>query len=172
MIDTIIFIGMAGVGKSSIGKIAASHYGCPFFDTDKLISDRYSLSIPKMITEQGIAAFHKIESNEVLKHVGNNAIISPGGSFIYATNVIEKLKERTLFIYLHDTPHNIKNRIPNLEARGITGLDKKSFEDVFYEREPLYKAAATVTFSCENKSFKAITSEVIEYLSLIYNSAH
>ena len=41
MIYSIIFLGMAGVGKSSIGKSVANELALNFIDTDKVISDHY-----------------------------------------------------------------------------------------------------------------------------------
>ena len=48
-INSFIFIGMAGVGKSSIGKAVAKAIQLPFIDVDTLISEAYGASLQDII---------------------------------------------------------------------------------------------------------------------------
>ena len=102
MIDTYIFIGMAGVGKSSIGASVAKHFKLKFYDTDSVLVDKYNQPLNELILTMGVESFKKIEAESVLNLVGNNNIIAPGGSFIYSNDVIQQIKSRTLFVFLYD----------------------------------------------------------------------
>ena len=170
MIHSIIFLGMAGVGKSSIGKSVAQELGLSFFDTDKLISNHYNQSIQDIITKYGDSKFNEIESTFVMKFTNDLNIISPGGSFIYSTEVIQNIRSESLLIYLYDEPHNIKKRISNLHTRGIVGLDKKSFEQLCSERHDLYQAVAHIQFNLNQFSFDEISRQIIEYLKLLLHN--
>ena len=165
MIDTFIFIGMAGVGKSTIGSAIAKKFNLKFYDVDSVIVQKFNTPINKLIEEKGAQEFKKIESNSVLELVGNNNVLAPGGSFIYSTEVIEKIKDRTLFILLYDNPDRIKKRINNLETRGIIGMETKSFEDIYYERMNLYKQVGNVQFNLEFQSFKAACDNISAYFN-------
>ena len=168
MIDTYIFIGMAGVGKSSIGASVAKHFKLKFYDIDNVLVDKYQQPLNELILAKGVETFKKIESDAVLDLVGNNNIIAPGGSFIYSDDVIQKIKSRSLFVLLYDNPINIKKRISNLNSRGIIGMEKNvSFEDVFYERERLYHDVGNIRFNLEFQSFKSACQNVINYFELI-----
>ncbi len=169
MTKSLIFIGMAGVGKSTIGKSIAQHFNLNFIDTDKLISNHYHMSIQNLILKVGDKKFNEIESEFVVRGLADLAVISPGGSFVYAQNVIDKIRNNVLFIYLFDEPQNIINRISNLESRGIVGLNDKSFDELCYERHDLYQKIAHVQFNLNQYSFNEVTNQLIEYLMLIFN---
>ena len=170
MIDTIIFIGMAGVGKSTIGQNVAKQLNRQFFDIDHILEQQFNAPLQSIIHDQGIDQFHQLEATAVLEHLGNLNIVSPGGSFIYSDHIIQTIKERALFIHLYDSPERIQSRIPDIESRGIIGLSKNtSFETLFYERLPLYQTIAHVTFSIEFKSFNDVESDIIEYIKLNFD---
>jgi len=55
----ITLIGMAGVGKSTIGKLLASHLGYSFVDVDDLIKQRIGGQLQDYLEEKGDSAFIK-----------------------------------------------------------------------------------------------------------------
>ncbi len=167
MIKTVIFIGMAGVGKTSIGKLVSQHFKLRFIDTDKVISNAYNASLPEVISKVGEDEFKRIEAQYVCDSMAELSIVSPGGSFIYAVDTIEKIKDEALFIYLFDEPNNIKKRILNLHTRGIVGLKDKTFEQLCFERHKLYEKAANIQFNLNHDSFDDVTEQIIEYLTLL-----
>ena len=167
MIDTLIFIGMAGVGKTTIGSIVAKKCNLQHIDIDKEISRIYNTPINKLIQKIGSSKFQQLESSLVKKNIKKNKIISPGGSFIYSQDTIKKLAPNVIFIYLFDSYTNIKNRIPNIETRGIIGLENKSFKDIYNEREPLYAKTADFKFDLSTQSFDECTQNIIQTIELI-----
>jgi shikimate kinase len=72
-------------------------------------------------------------------------VISPGGSVIYSPQTMNFLKDNSIVVYLSDSYSRILNRIRNLNSRGIVGLKNKSFEQLYNEREQLYKKYADFT---------------------------
>ena len=168
-IKSIIFIGMAGVGKSSIGKMVANYFSLNFIDTDKLIANDYNDSLNNIIDSIGSQKFNEIEAKYVIDSVSSQNIISPGGSFIYSIDIIEKIKHDVVFINLFDEPKNIKSRILNLETRGIVGLEEKSFEELCFERHQLYQQVANIQFNLNHYSFEDTTDQIINYLEQLFN---
>lgn len=166
---SIIFIGMAGVGKSSIGRLVASHFNLPFIDTDKLISGDRHLPLNQIIDEIGADQFNRLEAHYVEKSLDELSIISPG-SFAYSEDCINRIRDDVVFIYLFDEPHNIKSRIPNIETRGILGLNEKSFEELCFERHDLYKRVANVQFNVNHYGFDEVTNQIIQYLDQFIGS--
>ena len=157
---------MAGVGKTSIGKLVSQYFKLKFVDTDKLISNDYNDSLQAVISKLGEAEFEKIEAQYVCNAMSELSIVSPGGSFIYSVDTIEKIKDDALFIYLFDEPNNIKKRILNLHTRGIIGLKDKTFEQLCFERHELYEKVANIQFNLNHYSFDDVTNQIIEYLKL------
>jgi shikimate kinase len=169
IIKSVIFIGMAGVGKSSIGKEVAHHFKLQFIDTDKQIARDQQLPLNEVIDHLGIQKFNELEAEYVQKSIDHLGIVSPGGSFIYSTDCIHKIRNDVIFIYLFDEPDNIKARIANIETRGIVGLKEKTFEELCFERHDLYKSVANIQFNINHFGFDQVTNQIIQFLGQFFN---
>ena len=60
-LTSISLIGMAGAGKSSIGKKLANYLRFDFVDSDELIEINQNKSLQEVLIENGIQEFKKIE---------------------------------------------------------------------------------------------------------------
>ena len=69
MKKSISLIGMAGAGKSSIGKKLADHLGFSFIDSDLLIETEHQESLQRVLDKFGKENFLKIE--EKIKNFGD-----------------------------------------------------------------------------------------------------
>ena len=80
----LIFLGMMGSGKSSIGHLVSKKLNLNFFDIDNLIENSEGLDISSIFKEKGEAYFRKLEEKITLKTLkSKNSVISlGGGSFI------------------------------------------------------------------------------------------
>jgi shikimate kinase len=140
-------IGMAGVGKSSIGRLLAKRLQSSFVDTDSIIQAHMGKSIYDYICEHSELDFLALESQLVAKlPFSNQMIIATGGSVVYSKEAMIHLKSASSIIYLKDSKENILQRIPCLKTRGIASPVKKDFDSLFEERALLYKAYANYTF--------------------------
>ena len=84
--ENLILIGMPGVGKSTVGVIAAKVLGYRFLDTDLEIQETCGALLSQIISDRGVDGFIKVE-NEVLSHIqAQNTIIATGGSAVDAIN--------------------------------------------------------------------------------------
>ena len=162
----VIFLGMAGVGKSSIGAEVSRYFDLSFIDTDRQIESLKKTKLSTLISSIGEDQFQVLEADTVVNNIKSNTIISPGGSFVYAADTIQQCRDQIILIYLHDTAHNIKQRIPNIAERGIIGLKNKSFETLFNERHKLYINACDVQFNINHHGFSKTTNHIIEYLKI------
>lgn len=162
-----IFIGMAGVGKSTIGKHVANAFSLPCIDTDTIFVRKHQMTIQTYVKTFGADRFYHEEGSLVKDALKNHTFLSPGGSFIYSTDIIEALPNDTIMIYLKDTPSNIKKRIPNINERGIIRLDCQSFESLLAERDILYAKYSDVIFSLTHASFDETTQNIIKFIQYI-----
>ncbi len=143
---SITLIGMAGAGKSFIGRNLAKLLEFDFIDTDEVIEKDTNQKLQKLLDNLGEEKFIELEKNIIIG-LGNiqNKIISPGGSVVYSPATMQYLKANSIVIYLADSYNRILNRIKNLESRGIVGLKNKNFEQLYKERQILYKKYADIT---------------------------
>ena len=142
---------MPGAGKSFLGKRLANKLGYNFIDLDIEIEKVKGKSIKKLLEELGDKELLRLEETEAvkLKYI-QKTIISPGGSIIYSKKAMELLKENSIIIFLNISLNEIKNRIKNLEQRGIVGLKEKGIDNLYLERTKLYKHYADIEVNAQN----------------------
>ena len=155
----IILLGMAGVGKSSIGKLLAKETHLPFIDLDTEIERVTQEPLQRSLDRLGDDAFLKLENRVFTNLCHQDAVYAPGGSFIY---LLEKLTTEFFFIYLHEKSEVLLKRIHNLSNRGIVGIKEKSFETLVSERRDLGKQYANLFIECHNRPKQKIVDEILK----------
>ena len=160
----ITLIGMAGVGKSLLGKALAKKLGYGFVDVDRIIEEGLNLKLQQIIDRWGEDRFLKIEEKAVLAlNRMDRTIISPGGSVVYSPRAMRFLKERSTIVFLNAPIESIENRIPNQSTRGIVGLKSKKLKELFHERAALYGKYADVTVDLPDAfDQKSILTDILQ----------
>ncbi|HEX7511146.1 MAG TPA: shikimate kinase [Chitinivibrionales bacterium] len=160
----IVLIGMPGAGKSTIGLLLAQRLAKKFIDTDMLIQNRAHRTLQEILDQQGYAALRTIEEIEILSLSAANAVIATGGSAAYSEKAMVHLKVNGIIFYLHATMATLLSRIDNMNSRGIAKAPNQSFEDLYMEREALYRTYADFEIMCGNKSHETIVEEIMHTL--------
>ena len=136
---SISFVGMAGCGKTTIGRLFAKKHRVSFIDTDHLIEKKLNKSLQDIKDEKGYMYLREIEQEIVLAIDTSIQIISTGGSVIYSEQAITHLKQISSVVFI-DTPYElIKKRIGDASDRGFSVPDGFSVKDAFDERMPMYQ---------------------------------
>lgn len=136
---SISFVGMAGCGKTTIGRLFAKKHRVGFIDTDHLIEKKLNKSLQDIKDEKGYMYLREIEQEIVLEIDASIQIISTGGSVIYSEQAITHLKQISSVVFI-DTPYElIKKRIGDASDRGFSVPDGFSVKDAFDERMPMYQ---------------------------------
>ena len=80
----LVFLGMMGSGKSSIGNLVSKKLGLPFIDIDNLIVISAGMSISEIFKKKGEYYFRNLEEKITLKSLKKikNVISLGGGGFI------------------------------------------------------------------------------------------
>ncbi|MBF0106160.1 MAG: shikimate kinase [Deltaproteobacteria bacterium] len=159
---SIILIGMAGVGKSTTGRLLAQHLAWRFVELDQCIKDWAGKSKTQEIIDNiGEQAFMQIEKNIMYQVDLRNVVVATGGSVIYHSDLMDYLKESCVLLYLRDSFENIFERWKLRGTGGVIGLRDKSFREVFEERQPLYAHHADVVVDVNGKSTGEIVADII-----------
>lgn len=83
----LLLIGFMGSGKSTIAPWLASGLGCPCWELDQRVVDRYGLSIPTLFQQLGEAAFRRAEGWELSRLLLDPAsVIALGGGAFHSLN--------------------------------------------------------------------------------------
>jgi len=160
----ITLIGMAGAGKSTIGKALAKRLNYTFIDVDRLITEKTGMPLQDLIDKQGDSALIRFEEEAILG-LGqlDNCIISPGGSVIYSRDAMRHLKEISKIVFLDAPFRSIVRRIPNARKRGIVGLRDRSLKELFEERLVLYNKYADFSIKIRGReNVQSLAERVIK----------
>ena len=164
--DNVILIGMPGCGKSTVGVLLAKLVGFSFIDTDLLIQQYTNKKLYKIIEEDGIEYFKKVE-NEINSNIQTTkTVIATGGSVVYGKDAMEHLKKIGKIVYLKVDYDELLKRIDNFSTRGIVIENGKTFKDLYVEREVLYEKYADITIQCNSEDLAENAKFVASKLGL------
>ncbi len=133
----IVFVGMPGSGKSTIGRMLAEKLGRKFLDTDLMIEEKENKKIPEIFSQQGESYFRDVET-ECVKTAGMQMgiVISTGGGAILREENRNALRENSTIIYLD-------RNLEKLETAGRPlSSDEEKLKKLAEERIPIYKSLA------------------------------
>lgn len=164
MKSNIVLIGMPGVGKSTIGVIAAKIMGMRFVDTDLIIQDKENSLLKDIIAGQGVDGFLKIE-NRVLSEINvTKSVIATGGSAVYGKEGMEHLKEIGQIVYLKLPYKFLVKRLGDIKQRGVVLREGQDLKALYDERTVLYEKYADITIDETGLSIEDTVEEMIEML--------
>ncbi len=138
-------IGMPGSGKSTVGVLLAKALGYLFEDVDLRISRRAGKPLQKILDEDGLLGFLRLEEEVGSAVQADRTVIATGGSMVLSERAMAHLKTLGKVVFIDVPFPEIKRRVTNIRTRGIAFHKNETLEDVYRERLPLYEKYADVT---------------------------
>ena len=161
--ENLVFLGMMGSGKSSIGSLVAKKLNLNFVDVDKEIEKELGLSISKIFETKGEDYFRKFEEKKTLKILKSNSTVISlgGGAFINKVIRKEVLKNHISF-WLNWDNETLINRIKNSKKRPIAfkSTDNELI-DLIKKRSNIY-SKALYEIKCDRMSKIEIAKKVLK----------
>jgi shikimate kinase/shikimate kinase/3-dehydroquinate synthase len=161
--ENLIFLGMMGSGKSSIGALVAKKLKLNFIDVDKEIEKELGISITKIFEKKGEDYFRKIEEKITLKVLKINLTVISlgGGAFINKVIRKEVLKNHISF-WLNWSTETLLNRIKNSKKRPIAfNSNENELMDLIEKRSNIYSNASH-EIKCDKLSKNEIVKKVLK----------
>ncbi|PSF04622.1 shikimate kinase [Marinobacter fuscus] len=161
----LVFIGMPGSGKSTVGVLVAKRLGLGFVDTDLEIQQQTGRTLQDIVDQDGYLALRKIEEAVLCALNLQSQVISTGGSAVYSDVAMQHLKHGGLVVFLDIPLSVVRQRIGDYSLRGISRRPGQSLEDLFTERLALYRRYADVTVQGQGLSQDEVCQAVIDGVS-------
>jgi len=118
--ENLVFLGMMGSGKSSIGSLVAKKLKLNFIDIDKEIEKNYNTTIKKIFEIKGEDYFRKIEEQTTLKKLQlSSTVISLGGGAFTNSNIRKEIIKNHISFWLNWNYKILINRIKNSRKRPL-----------------------------------------------------
>ena len=161
--ENLVFLGMMGSGKSSIGSLVAKKLKLNFIDIDKKIEKELGLTISKIFEVKGEDYFRELEEKVTLKVLKTNSIVVSLGGGTFINKVIRKeiLKNHISFWLNWDT-EILVNRIKNSKKRPLAfNSTKNELIDLIRKRSNIY-SKALYEIKCDKLSKIEIVKKVLK----------
>ncbi|MDX2452934.1 shikimate kinase [Desulfosarcina sp.] len=162
--QNLILIGMPGAGKSTIGVLLAKRLGVSFLDTDILMQTGEGCYLQETIADHGLDGFRRIEERYLLTVPPDCGIVATGGSAVYSRKAMAHLRSLGPAVYLQIDLVPLKDRLGNLDERGVLRMPGQTIDMLYDERCPLYKRFADITVSTSGVTPDRVVAQVLRQL--------
>jgi shikimate kinase len=116
----IVFLGMMGSGKTTVGKMISKKLNIDFFDIDQEIENKTKQSIRDIFEKKGEIFFRKLEEKITLAILRKNqGVISLGGGAFLNRNIQKEVLENHLSVWLKWDDITLIKRIKNSKKRPV-----------------------------------------------------
>ena len=162
----IVFVGLMGAGKTSIGRRVAQALDLPFVDSDHEIETVSRLTVPELFERYGEPEFRALEHRviERLVREGVGVVSTGGGAFMNAqTRAI--VADHAISVWLKADLDVLMERVSKRQTRPLlkTADPRATMAKLMDDRYPTY-AQADLTIESRDEKREVITAEVIEAL--------
>ena len=159
----IVFLGMMGSGKSSIGFLVSKSLKLDFFDIDNYIEKNLKMKIDEIFKTKGENFFRKIEEKITLKILKKNiAVISLGGGSFLNRSVRKEILLNHQSFWLKWDDQTLIKRIKNSKKRPLA-IDATDAEliNLIKKRSNIY-SKALYKINCDGLSKSEVVKKVID----------
>ena len=164
----IIFVGLMGSGKTTIGKQVSKSLDMEFFDTDHAVEVKTGVNIATIFELEGEEGFRLREHNLLVDLMDNQKkVIATGGGIVLKGENRKLLRQLGTVVYLRSNIKDLILRLKNDKTRPLiqnVNLDEK-FNELFKARDPLYIEVADYIIDTKNKKVSDIKNEILELLN-------
>ena len=160
--ENLVFLGMMGSGKTSIGLIVSKKLNLDFFDIDQEIEKDTGMKIFEIFEIKGENFFREIEEKITLNFLKKRkCVISLGGGAFLNKNIKKEILENHISIWLNWDIKTLISRINNNKKRPIAfNATKNELIDIIKKRSIIY-SKALYKINCENFTKSEIAKKVM-----------
>ena len=164
---SIFLVGLMGAGKTSVGRLLAKRFGKTFYDCDQEIERRTGVKIPVIFEIEGEAGFRARETS-VLKQLAalDDIVLATGGGAVLDEENRQVLMRYGTVVYLRASLDDLWLRTRHDRNRPLlrTADPRAKLEELFAERDPLYREVAALIMDTGNQSLGNLATRLEQRL--------
>ena len=160
--ENLVFLGMMGSVKTSIGSMISEKLKLDFIDIDREIENELGLSIKKIFEMKGENYFRKFEEKITLQKLKlSSVVISLGGGAFTNKNIKKEVLKNHLSFWLNWSDKILLNRIKNSRKRPLAfNATDNELIDLIKKRSNIY-SKALYEIKCDNLSKHEIVKKIL-----------
>ena len=159
----IVFLGMMGSGKSSIGFLVSKKLKLDFYDIDNCIENKFNMKISNIFKNKGEKFFREYEEKvtlDILKK--KRVVIALGGGAFINKNIRNEVLKNHMSFWLKLNSDILLKRIKNSMKRPLAfNASNIDLKNMIKDRSKYY-AKASFKIDCDHLSKKEITNKILD----------
>ncbi len=161
----LVFLGMMGSGKSSIGFLVSKKLNLKFIDIDNIIEDEVGMKISDIFKSKGENYFRNLEEKITLKILKTNkVVVSLGGGGFLNEKIRDEVLTNHFSFWLNWESKILLKRIKNSEKRPIIlNSTDQEITNLIKKRSKIYMKAE-FKIDCN----KLTKNEIVKKITKIY----
>ena len=159
----VFLVGLMGAGKTSVGKVLARRLGKTFYDSDHEIERATGVKVSVIFDIEGEAGFRARESRALAELVQrSDTVLATGGGAVISEANRKLLADHGVVIYLRATPDDLWDRTRHDKNRPLlkTADPLARLKELYEERDPLYRAAASIVIDTGDQSLISLAHKI------------
>ena len=162
-IKNLVFLGMMGSGKSSIGNLVSKKLNIPFIDIDSLIVESTGMSVSEIFKTKGENYFRIIEERITLKNLKKiKNVVSLGGGGFVNTKIRKEILANHFSFWLNWDESTLIKRIKNSKKRPLAFQSTdQELRTIIKNRSKIY-SNAQFKINCNKLTKTEIVKKIIK----------
>ena len=157
----LVFLGMMGSGKSTIGFMFSKKYKIDFIDVDKEIEKKLDMQISEIFETKGEIFFRQIEEKVTLENLKKSqCVISLGGGGFLNKKIQQEILSNHISFWLKWKAETIIERIKKNKKRPLAFKASKSYLINLIKNRSVIYSKALYKVNCDNLTKKDIISKI------------
>jgi len=159
----LVFLGMMGCGKSSIGNLVSKKLNLKFIDIDNLIEDDAKMSISDIFKERGEFYFRNLEEKITLKALKTiGSVVSLGGGGFINEKIRKEIQTNHLSFWLELNELILLKRIKDSKKRPLAfNSTEQEIKKLIKKRSKIYSKAQFI-INCDKLTKTEIVKKIIK----------
>ena len=163
----LVFLGMMGSGKSSIGSLVSKKLKIPFIDIDSVIVKNTRMSVSEIFEKKGENYFRNLEEKITLKYLKKiRNVISLGGGGFINTKIRQEILSNNFSFWLNWDESILIKRIKDSKKRPLAFKSTdQEIRAIIKSRSKIY-SNAQFKINCNNLTKTEIVKKIIKIYEL------
>ena len=163
----LVFLGMMGSGKSSIGNLVSEKLNLPFIDIDSLIVENTGMSVSEIFKKKGEDYFRNLEEKITLKCLKKiNNVVSLGGGGFINDKIRKEILSNHFSFWLNCNESTLMKRIKGSKKRPLAFKSTdQEIKKMIKDRSKIY-SNAQFKINCNKLKKMEIVKKIIKIYEL------
>ena len=159
----LVFLGMMGSGKSSIGAMVSKKLNIPFIDIDDLIEEHTGMTVSEIFEINGEDYFRNLEEKITIKSLKQkNVVVSLGGGGFINDKIRKSVLINHFSFWLNWDDLVLIKRIKGSKKRPLSSkATEQEIKAIINKRKKIY-SKADFKINCNKLTKREIVKTIIE----------